>query len=86
MGEKEREQYNADILVAFAERTVKRLWILIILLVLLLFGSNAAWIWYEAQWEDVVTTEVSQETEGGSNNYIGNNGDIVYGKADSNNH
>ena len=39
----EREsQYNIDILSALAERTIKRLWILIILLVVLLFASNAA--------------------------------------------
>lgn len=36
-------------MMARQERTIKRLWILVILLILLLFGSNAAWIWYESQ-------------------------------------
>lgn len=35
---------------ATMERTIKRLWILAIILVLLLFGSNAGWIYYESQW------------------------------------
>lgn len=60
--------------MARLERTVKRLWILCILLVLLLVGSNAGWIWYENQFIDEVT--ITQENEDGYNNYIGNNGDI----------
>lgn len=82
----EREsQYTIDVLAAMAERTIKRLWILIILLVVLLFGSNAAWIWYESQWSVVETTEVTQENENGYNNYIGNDGEIIYGSTDSKN-
>ena len=82
----EREsQYAIDVLSAMAERTIKKLWILIILLVVLLFGSNAAWIWYEAQWQVVETTEVTQENENGYNNFIGNDGEIIYGAADSEN-
>ena len=57
MGEK---QYYIDIVSSLAERTIKRLWITIILLVILLFGSNAAWIYYESQWE-VAETSVTQE-------------------------
>ena len=64
-----------------ADCTIKRLWILIILLVVLLFGSNAAWIWYERQWEVVETTEVTQENEGGYNNYVGRDGEIINGEA-----
>lgn len=67
--------------MARMERTNKRLWILLILLVVLLFGSNAAWIYYESQWE-VVETEITQENETGYNNYIGNDGDIYNGQTD----
>ena len=42
--------------MARQERTIKRLWILCILLVVLLCGSNIAWFRYESQFEDVVTT------------------------------
>ena len=79
MAEKE-SQYTIDILTALAERTIKRLWILIILLVVLLFGTNAAWIYYEVQWEVVESTEITQENENGYNNYIGNDGDIYNGE------
>ena len=81
MVEKNKDQYTVDILSAMAERTIRKLWVLIILLVVLLFGTNAAWIWYESQWEVVETTEVTQENEGGYNNYVGRDGEIVNGEA-----
>lgn len=63
------------------ERTIKRLWILAIILIILLAGTNAAWIYYEAQFTDeVITQEVSQESDTGSNHFIG--GDY-YGTANS---
>jgi len=83
MAERERGQYTIDILASMAERTIKRLWIVIILLVVLLVGSNIAWIWYESQWEVVETTEITQENENGYNNYIGNDGDIYNGEANN---
>lgn len=44
--------------------TIKRLWITCILLIVLLVGTNALWIWYESQFEDIVTEqEVDQEVE-----------------------
>jgi len=70
--------------VARLERITKRLWILILVLVILLVATNAIWIWYESQWE-VVHTTVTQENGEGINNYIGNDGDIIYGTADGNN-
>ena len=68
--------------MARAERGAKRLWIVIILLIVLLVGTNDAWLWYESQFE-TVTTEVTQENADGYNNYIGNDGDIVNGETDS---
>ena len=57
------------------ERINKRLWIALILVIILLVGSNVIWIVYENSFEEVVVT---QETElGGDNNYIGNDGDIT---------
>ena len=60
-------------------KTNKRLWVLCILLIVLLVGTNAMWIWYESQFAEIVVT---QEGEDGNNNYIGNNGDIHNGEAD----
>ena len=68
--------------MARAERSAKRLWTVIILLIVLLVGSNGAWLWYESQFE-TVTTEITQENADGYNNYIGNDGDIVNGETDS---
>lgn len=65
--------------MARMERSNKRLWIVIILLILLLVGSNLCWIYYESSFEDVVIT---QENADGYNNYIGNDGDIVNGETD----
>lgn len=62
------------------ENTIKRLWILCIILVSLLVVSNTVWIVYENQFQDTVTTqEVTQDTDGGNNIVVG--GD--YGKANN---
>lgn len=67
---------------ATMERTIKRLWILTLILVILLFGTNAAWIYYESQWEVMETTEVSQDvdTQDGSA-YVAGIGDVYYGES-----
>ena len=58
--------HEAD--MARQERTIKRLWIALILVIVLLVGSNCAWLWYESQFEDVITTtenyEASSENDG----------------------
>ena len=61
------------------ERT---LWfIVVIVLILLLFGTNAAWINYEAQFTDEeITQEVWQDAENGINRFVG--GDY-YGTTES---
>ena len=69
--------------MARMERTQRRQWIVILVLVTLLMGSNIAWLIFESQFE-VTETTVTQEAETGTNNYIGNDGDINYGKTDSN--
>ena len=54
---------------ARAEERFKKMWITIIILILLLVGSNFGWLIYESQYQDVVTTTqtVSQNTsEGGA--------------------
>jgi hypothetical protein len=65
--------------MARQERTIKRLWIVLILVICLLVATNGAWLWWESQWE-VVETEITQENDGGYNNYIGNDGDIYNGE------
>lgn len=57
--------------------SIKRLYIIIIILILLLFGSNMAWLYeWNLPYEETTTT-VSQDSEdNGTNNFIGNDGDI----------
>lgn len=64
--------HEAD--MARQERTIKRLWIALILVIVLLVGSNCAWLWYESQFTDeVVSTEIDaqQETTDGNNYVVG---------------
>ena len=56
---------------AAQERTIKRLWIVIIILIGLLCITNLAWLVYESQFEEVSTSiEAEQETANGGNNYV----------------
>ena len=55
------------------ERIIARLWVLLIILALMLVGTNLAWIYYENQFEDVVTTiEAEQEADNGGSNFVVN--------------
>ena len=67
------------------ERTIKRLWILCIIIFLALIGTNAGWIVYESQWEDqVITQEIKQDSgEGGNNTYNGRMIGVDNGEADN---
>ena len=58
--------------VARLERTIKRLFILCIILIVIAVGTNVYWIWNESQYEDIVVT---QENTDGYNSYIGNDGE-----------
>ena len=72
--------------MARAERQNKSLVWVIVLLIVLLVGSNVGWLIYESQFEVVEeTTEtiITQENADGYNNYIGNDGDIDNGEADN---
>ena len=75
-------QYQIDIISAMAERTIKRLWILIILLIVLLFGSNVAWILYESSFVDQVITQTADSGEGGTATI--NDGVHINGKGNAN--
>lgn len=72
--ERERVRYYVEVMTATMERTIRRLWILALVLVVLLVGTNVAWLWYESQFETVTTTEmemdVQQEAESNSRNIV----------------
>lgn len=68
------DEFKEERGMALAERTIERLWILTILLVILLVGSNGAWLYYESSFEDtVITQDIQQDSgDGGTNTYKGN--------------
>jgi hypothetical protein len=70
-------------------RREKRFVAIIVLLILLLVGSNVGWMIYENQFEvveeTITETTITQDNSNGYNNYIGNDGDIVNGETDNQN-
>lgn len=76
----ESERYALDIISAKDERIICRLLVIIIILALLLAGSNMAWLVYINQY-DFESYSVEVDTGGGGNaNYIGNDGEIYNGE------
>lgn len=69
-------------IMARMERTIKRLWVLCIVLIILLAGSNAAWLWYESQFEDEQTT-VTQELNSDGGDAIINDGVRINGTSET---
>lgn len=66
-------------------RREKRFVAIIVLLIILIVGSNIGWMIYESQFEDVVTTEevVVDADDNGNANYIGQDGNIYNGEDNS---
>lgn len=62
-----------------SERHIKRLVIALIICFVLMFGSNAVWLYAWMQY-DYGYESVEIETEDGNANYIGNDGDITNGE------
>ena len=46
--------------VARLERVIKRLWVLVLVLIVLLAASNAAWLYYESSFEEI---RIEQDNE-----------------------
>lgn len=67
------DQYTADIVKAYAERSNRRLFIIWIVTFIMLVATNAFWIWRDSQFVDESWTyEAEQTTDGGgSNTFIG---------------
>ena len=75
--------------MARSERNIKRLWIIILVLIVALIGTNLAWIIYENSFEEVITTteeyyDVGQDADGGGDNNSIINGGVINGEAENN--
>ena len=67
-------------MLARQERTIKRLFITLGVVIMLLAITNLAWlfVFYQYDYESY-----SVSANGGDANYIGNDGDITYGECES---
>lgn len=76
--------YEHEHQMARMERTNRRMWIICIILIIALVGTNIGWLYYEAQFVDTVTTEIEaeQQADGGGSNYLVNGN---YGTAEGQN-
>ena len=62
--------------VAALERTIRRLWVLCIIMIILFVGTNIFWIWNNSKYDKVVTeAEITQDFDTGEFGNI-ENGDI----------
>ena len=66
-----------------SDRTNRRLWILCIILIVSLLGTNAGWLYYENQFEDISTT-IQAEQDGAGTNII-SGGDYFGAESEDNN-
>jgi len=68
------------------ERVNKRLWVLIIVLIVALLGTNAGWIIYESQFTETVTTIEQQVDTGEGAAVVSGTGDAIYGESGAADH
>ena len=65
--------YNAyEVALARIDRVIKRLCALVLALIIILCASNAAWIWWESQFEEVKTVETYEANADNGGNAIAN--------------
>lgn len=69
-----------------AERANKRLWVIIIILIVALVGTNAGWIIYESQFSEVVTTVEQQVDTGEGTAVVSGTEDAIYGENSAKDH
>lgn len=64
------------------ERQIRRMWIVVLVLIVALIASNLAWIVYESSFEETITTEeiIIDADNNGNANYIGQDGNIYNGE------
>lgn len=74
-------RYNFQSTVSTLERANRRLWIVILVLIIALVGSNAGWIVYEAQFTDEVTETYEADTSSGGTAIVNRDGEVNYGKS-----
>ena len=82
----EESKYYVDIIASAMERTIKRLWIVIIILIVIIAAMATERIWLQSQISTVTTEqEITQDAELGDYSVaIAGGGDVTYGSCDAN--
>ena len=76
------KRFSEESALAMAERTIKRLWITILVLIVLMSGMCIGFFVYESQFEEYSESmEIEAEQEGDYNIVAG--GDVNYGANDT---
>lgn len=78
--DKERD-IHLEILASMAERTIKRLWVIIILLVCIMAGMVAFYVWHESQFEYEITETYTSESDDGGIAIVNRDGAVNYGES-----
>lgn len=82
-------QWEHEIALEKLDRTIHRFWVLTIILIIALVGTNAGWIYYESQWETnqtSTTQTIETSTDGGGDaiGIMGKGNEVNYGKGENN--
>ena len=77
-----QNRFRDESALALAERTIRRLWITILILIVMMAGMSVGFFWYEAQFVEIVVEEdeATSEIEAaqfGHDNFV-SGGDITY--------
>ena len=70
--------FQHESILAHMERTNRRLFVLCLILVIALLGTNGAWIYYESQWQYTQESMQIEADQQGEINVVGG-GDVTYG-------
>lgn len=74
-------ELSVETIIMLQERTIIRQWITIILLVIIVVGSNLAWLYYESQWgKTETTTTVTQDLDAEDGDAVINDGVHINGE------
>lgn len=63
--------------MARMERVNKRWFIAFLIVLVMLLATNAGWIYYESQFQEVMITQEG-ETDGGGDNYFNGTGEMTF--------
>lgn len=81
--EKKEGKSDAWFMIEEMGRQNKRMFIALIAVLILWFGTIGGFVWYMNQYDFSTETSDFDTTDGGDANYIGNDGDIYNGTTNS---